>query len=83
MANEIVETKAIEQVSDSLYKGFNPRRLREYRQFYLVYPLLGIEVGNYIKKTISIMLILMLLQFGGCRPPNYKALKIKKMEFGG
>ncbi len=32
-------------------RGFNPRRLREYRQFYLVYPLLGIEVGNYIKNN--------------------------------
>ena len=24
-------------------KGFSPRRLREYRQFYLVYPVLGVE----------------------------------------
>ena len=30
-------------------KGFDSRRLREYRQFYLVYPVLGIEVGKYIE----------------------------------
>ena len=30
-------------------KGFDSRRLREYRQFYLVYPILGIEVGKYIE----------------------------------
>ena len=29
-------------------KGFSPRRLREYRQFYLVYPVLGVEVEKYI-----------------------------------
>ena len=30
-------------------KGFEPRRLREFRQLYLVYPVLGIEVAKYIK----------------------------------
>lgn len=30
-------------------KGVDSRRLREYRQFYLVYPVLGIEVGKYIE----------------------------------
>ena len=30
-------------------KGFDSRRLREYRQFYLVYPVLGVEVGKYIE----------------------------------
>ena len=30
-------------------KGFEPRRLREFRQLYLVYPVLGIEVVKYIK----------------------------------
>ncbi len=30
-------------------KGFEPRRLREFRQLYLVYPILGIEVAKYIK----------------------------------
>lgn len=32
-------------------KGFDSRRLREYRQFYLVYPALGIEVGKYIESN--------------------------------
>ena len=44
--------KLIIRLAEKLdFKGFNPRRLREYRQFYLVYPLLGIEVGNYIKNN--------------------------------
>ena len=44
--------KLINRLAEKLdFKGFNPRRLREYRQFYLVYPLLGIEVGNYIKNN--------------------------------
>ena len=30
-------------------RGFEPRRLREFRQLYLVYPILGIEVAKYIK----------------------------------
>ena len=30
-------------------KGFEPRRLREFRQLYLVYPVLGSEVAKYIK----------------------------------
>ena len=30
-------------------KGFEPRRLREFRQLYIVYPILGIEVAKYIK----------------------------------
>ena len=37
-------------------KGFNPRRLREYRQFYLVYPVIGIEVGKYLE-SISTQLL--------------------------
>ena len=44
--------KLINRLAEKLvFKGFNPRRLREYRQFYLVYPHLGIEVGNYIKNN--------------------------------
>jgi len=30
--------------------GMEPRRLREYRQFYISYPYLGYEVGNYLQK---------------------------------
>ena len=30
-------------------KGFEPRRLRECRLFYIVYPSLGVEVGKYIQ----------------------------------
>lgn len=32
-------------------KGFEPRRLREYRQIYIVYPSLGLEVVNYIQRN--------------------------------
>ena len=32
-------------------KGFEPRRLREYRQLYIVYPLIGVEVVKYIKNN--------------------------------
>lgn len=32
-------------------KGFEPRRLREYRHFYSIYPLLGVEVAKYIKSN--------------------------------
>ncbi len=37
-------------------KGFSPRRLREYRQFYLVYPVLGVEVEKYIDSTSTRLL---------------------------
>ena len=37
-------------------KGFSPRRLREYRQFYLVYPVLGVEVEKYIENTSTKLL---------------------------
>lgn len=30
-------------------KGFEPRRLREFRQLYLIYPVLGVEVARYVK----------------------------------
>ena len=41
--------KLINRLAQSINKkGFGPRRLREYRQFYLVYPVLGIEVEKYI-----------------------------------
>ena len=32
-------------------KGFEPRRLREYRQIYIVYPSLGFEVVNFIQRN--------------------------------
>jgi predicted nuclease of restriction endonuclease-like (RecB) superfamily len=32
-------------------KGFEPRRLREYRQLYVIYPLLGAEVKKYIQNN--------------------------------
>ncbi len=32
-------------------KGFEPRRLREYRQLYIIYPIIGIEVAKYIKSN--------------------------------
>jgi predicted nuclease of restriction endonuclease-like (RecB) superfamily len=38
-------------------KGFEPRRLRECRLFYIVYPSLGVEVGKYIQNgNIAILL---------------------------
>lgn len=37
-------------------KGFEPRRLREYRQFYAIYPLLGVEVAKYIKSHQPLLL---------------------------
>ena len=36
-------------------KGFEPRRLREYRQIYIVYPLLGVEILKYIKSNKIIL----------------------------
>ena len=35
-------------------KGFSPRRLREYRQLYLVYPQIGNEIGSYLQKNILV-----------------------------
>ena len=32
-------------------KGFEPRRLREYRQIYIVYPQLGIAIKSYLQKN--------------------------------
>lgn len=44
--------KLLNRLSKSINrKGFAPRRLREFRQFYLVYPSLGVEVSNYIKSN--------------------------------
>ena len=36
-------------------KGFEPRRLREYRQLYLVYPQIGVEVAKYIQQYTSLL----------------------------
>ena len=44
--------KLINKLSERINrKGFEPRRLREYRQLYIVYPLLGVEVVKYIKSN--------------------------------
>ena len=32
-------------------KGFEPRRLREYRQIYIVYPQLGTSIASYLQKN--------------------------------
>ena len=32
-------------------KGFEPRRLREYRQVYIVYPQLGVAIASYLQKN--------------------------------
>lgn len=32
-------------------KGFEPRRLREFRHLYLIYPVLGVEVVRYVKQN--------------------------------
>ena len=32
-------------------KGFEPRRLREFRHLYLIYPVLGVEVARYVKQN--------------------------------
>ena len=37
-------------------KGFEPRRLREYRQLYVVYPILGVEIEKYIKVNQPLLL---------------------------
>lgn len=44
--------KLINRLAESINrKGFEPRRLREYRQVYIVYPFLGMEIINYIQKN--------------------------------
>ena len=44
--------KLLNRLSKSINrKGFDPRRLREFRQFYMVYPSLGVEVANYMKNN--------------------------------
>ena len=32
-------------------RGFEPRRLREYRQVYIVYPQLGVAIESYLQKN--------------------------------
>ena len=42
--------KLINRLSERINrKGFEPRRLREFRHLYLIYPVLGVEVARYIK----------------------------------
>ena len=36
-------------------KGFEPRRLREYRQIYIVYPQLGIAIESYLQKNSQLV----------------------------
>ena len=49
--------KLLNRLAQSINKkGFSPRRLREYRQFYLVYPVLGVEVEKYIDNTSTKLL---------------------------
>ena len=48
--------KLINRLAESINrKGFEPRRLREYRQIYIVYPLLGIEVAKYIQSNHALL----------------------------
>lgn len=37
-------------------RGMEPRRLREYRQFYMIYPQLGVEIELYLKKMVPVVL---------------------------
>ena len=44
--------KLINRLAERLNKrGFNPRRLRDYRHVYQVYPLLGIEIAKFIESN--------------------------------
>ena len=44
--------KLINRLSERINrKGFEPRRLREFRQLYLIYPVLGVEVARYVKQN--------------------------------
>ena len=36
-------------------KGFEPRRLREYRQVYIVYPQLGAAIESYLQKNSQLV----------------------------
>ena len=44
--------KLINRLSERINrKGFEPRRLREFRHLYLIYPVLGVEVARYVKQN--------------------------------
>ena len=44
--------KLINRLAKSINrKGFEPRRLREYRQIYIVYPQLGIEIEKFVQDS--------------------------------
>lgn len=44
--------KLINRLAERLnQRGFNPRRLREFRQLYITYPSLGVEITKYIKNN--------------------------------
>jgi len=49
--------KLLNRLAQSINKkGFEPRRLREFRQVYVVYPLLGVEIIKYIKSIQPMLL---------------------------
>ena len=44
--------KLLSRLSKSINcKGFEPRRLREYRQLYMVYPVMGVEVAKFMRNN--------------------------------
>ena len=48
--------KLINRLAESINrKGFEPRRLREYRQLYIVYPQLGIEVEKFVQHAQQLL----------------------------
>lgn len=49
--------KLINRLSERINRrGFEPRRLREYRQLYLVYPILAAEIAKYLKTNQALFL---------------------------
>lgn len=49
--------KLINKLSEKInQRGFEPRRLREYRQLYLVYPILAAEIAKYIKTNQALFM---------------------------
>ena len=70
MANEIVETKAIEQVSDSLYKGVSDI-IDNARQEVVVYvnkhsDLMFWHIGHYINEDMGYKAVFCLWQQNSC-----------------
>lgn len=68
--------KLLNRLSKSINrKGFDPRRLREFRQFYMVYPSLGVEVANYMKNNC-------VLQQESDEPSIWRLLSAKLQQSG-